>query len=96
VLGDIDTLLTGPSLHVHVERKRQVISASEASGVISQMKETEKSYKLLCHHRVGNTVCDFKQVIYAESMEPGAQSQFLEQGIYVLSRADMVLQSPKV
>lgn len=67
---DIDTLLTGPSLHVHVERKRKVISESEVSGVILQMMETEKSYKLLRHHIVGDTVCDFKQVIYAESMEP--------------------------
>jgi len=81
--------------HVHVERKRQVTSASEALGVISRMKKTELSYKLLRLHIVGETECDFKQVVFAESMEPGARSQFLQQGIYVLSHPDMVLQSPE-
>jgi hypothetical protein len=94
VLGDIDTLLTGPSLHVHVERKRRIISAADAAGVVYQMKQTELAYKFLRRHIVGDTCCRFKQVVFAESMEPGASSQFLEAGIYVLTFTDMLLQSP--
>ena len=81
MLGGIDTLLVGPLLHVHVERKRQVISATEVSGVISQMKKTAQSYKSLSYHIVGDTVGELKQVVYAESMEPGVRLEFLEQGI---------------
>jgi hypothetical protein len=93
-LGDIDNLLTGPSLHVHVERKRRLIRALDAPEVIGQMAATKAAYLLLQKHVVGDKVCAFKQVVFAESMESGAADQFLASGIYVLHHADMRLRAP--
>ena len=96
IMGDIDTLLTGPTLHVHVERKRRLIHDADAPGVIYLMKRTELAYKFLRRHIVGGVTCRFKQVVFAESMEPGALAQFLQEGIYVLSFGDMLLQAPPI
>ena len=99
ILGDVDTLLTGTSLHVLVERKRQHVSELDAAAIIFQMKQTRR--RICCcgatsSKGVGSLPleCRVEQVIFSQSMEPAAIRQFHEAGIYVLSFADKLLLVP--
>lgn len=101
ILGDVDTLLTGASLHVLVERKRQHVSELDAAAIIFLMKQTKEAYTLLRRHVIQGTgvgslplECRVEQVIFSQSMEPAAIRQFHEAGIYVLSFADKLLLVP--
>ncbi len=96
LVGDLDCLFTGPSVHLLMERKRRVAGGAHgsASSAIAQVRATRLAYTRLGRHMVGGRACRVESMAFVEALDAAAQSEFLAAGIYVMSLADMVIHSP--
>jgi hypothetical protein len=95
VLGDVDCLFTGPTLHLLLERKRRLGEEhGAADSVIAQVKTTRDAYRNLRLHVVQGTPCRVASMVFAEALDVAAQQAFLKEGIYVLCQADMLVRAP--
>ncbi len=93
VLGDVDSLFKGPTLHVLLERKRR-LGDMGCAAVIYQMNRTRKAYSLLELDVVDKQQCRVKSMLYAEALGAQAQQELLKAGIYVLSGETMAILTP--
>ena len=94
LLGDVDCLFTGPTLHLLLERKRRL--GKDTRAVITQVANTRKAYMDLSMHEVGEVECRVVSMVCAEALSAQAQQDLLQAGIYVLHPADMRIHSPPV
>jgi hypothetical protein len=94
LLGDVDCLFTGPTLHLLLERKRCL--GKDTRAVITQVANTRKAYMDLSMHEVGGAECRVVSMVCAEALSAQAQQDLLQAGIYVLHPADMRIHSPPV
>jgi hypothetical protein len=95
VLGDVDCLFTGPTLHLLLERKRRLGEEhGAAASAIAQIKTTRDAYRNLRLHVVQGAPCRVASMVFAEALDAAAQQAFLGEGIYVLCQADMLVHAP--
>ena len=95
LLGDVDSLFRGPTLHLLLERKRRLGDGGGAANfVISQMNSTRLAYSRAGLDVVDKCKCRVKSMVYAEAMGAQAQQEFLAAGIYVLCGETMAILIP--
>lgn len=95
LLGDVDCLFKGPTVHVLLERKRRLgDTGGDAALAISQVKTTRLAYSKVGLDVVDGRKCRVKSMVYAEAMGAQAQQELLKAGIYVLSGETMAILSP--
>ena len=95
LLGDVDCLFRGPTLHLLLERKRRLGNTGGAAAqVIAQMNATRQAYLRVGLDVAGGRKCRVESMLFAEALGDQAQQELLQAGVYVLCPVDMRILSP--
>ena len=96
VLGDVDCLFRGPTLHLLLECRRRV-KASDVSLLLKQLAVTKEAYVRLGHSLVRGreAACRVECMVFAEAMDSAAQEALLGAGVYVLRKEGMRVIAPE-